>query len=1122
VTHSPSSLVEEGAQRPSRNPPRTGAEATGWRSSAATFAGRVAWLTAFWCLFRVLDRDHWTHYVDTAFNIVGIPVQGSLFIAALWFVLSGGLRRRLRLMHVVTCVVVAISALDNVVACLQRTAGVPGDTELPTGYAWLIYPAAVGSVLACGVLISAYRVFDARLSPGSMRSAVAVLVGGLVTSYVVCTALAFAFPLGLTGNREKLGFGLMSALGTARAATHDLLVTDDGPHWVFALGGLISGGVLVLTILVFSRSARARQFVSAEDELQVRRLLLAHGAADSLGYFATRRDKAVVFSPDRRAAVTYRVEGSVCVASADPIGSVDAWPGAIRAWLRECREHTWYPAALSPSRAGAEAYVDAGLRAFGLGDEAIIDVGRYHLDGRDMAPVRQAVNRVSRAGYTIRVRRSADLTGPELAELVTLAERWRGSDTERGFSMALNRLGDPADGRCVVVTAHDGDETIQGLLNFVPWGRHGLSLDLMRRSRTAPNGLIEAMVTGVVEAGPELEVARVSLNFAVFRSVFSGADEVGAGPVTRVTDAVLGFVSRFYQLETLYRSNAKYLPEWRPRYLCYAPGLSVARAAVACGRAEGFLPALGIDTLGRRGDLTQPRPEPAVFAAQVAALEEEADERAGQPTCSEQQRVRRAKLAVLAEAGMPAYPPGVPRDRCLADVRTAHPSPPADARTGEQVSVTGRVRALRDLGGVVFAALEEDGCRLQVMLSRDSTAPALRELWRRTVDLGDLVSVTGEVGTSRRGELSVLVGSWRMAAKCLSPLPDAHTGFTDPEARIRNRSLDMIVNPDTRRRLGERSAAVAAIRAAFTGRGFTEVETPMLHPVQGGAAARPFVTRSNAYDTDLFLRIAPELYLKRLAVGGMGRVFEVNRSFRNEGVDGTHNPEFTSVEAYQAWADYTDMRRLTCDVVREVATAVHGSPVAVRAGQRYDLSGEWPVVRVYDAVGRAAGLSLTPSTPLEEVAAACTAHDVPVPDGATAGRLVLALYDALVEPVTDAPTFYVDFPVETSPLTRVHRDDPALAERWDLVAFGMEIGTAYTELIDPIEQRARLAEQARHRTLDAESMQLDDDFLAALEYAMPPTGGLGLGVDRLVMMLTGVGIRETLAFPFVRPRRVTE
>ena len=1093
-----------------------------WRTPSATWIGRAAWLVGAWCLFRVVDRDSWTSYVDTALNLGGVPVQGSVFIAALWFVLSGGLRRRLRVMHAVLCLVLALSMLDNALGAWQHLTGRAADNELPAGDYRLIYVAAIGSALVLVAVVAARPLFPARLPRGSLTQAMAVLVGGLAGSFVVCTALVLGFPHGLRGTQDKLVFALKSAFGVAQSATRHVLDTGPGPDWVFDLGGVLSGLVLLLAILVFSRSTRTSQFLSSEEELEIRALLLTHGAGDSLGYFATRRDKCVVFSPDRRAAVTYRVEGTVCVASADPIGPVDAWPAAIAAWMRECRQHSWYAAALSPGLEGAKAYAAAGLRAFSLGDEAILDVSRFTLDGREMAPVRQAVNRVTRAGYTVRVRRAAELTPAQLDELVRLAEAWRGSDTERGFSMALNRLGDPADGRCVVVTVHAADGTIHGLLNFVPWGRHGLSLDLMRRSRDTPNGLIETMVTSLVEASPDLGVDRISLNFAVFRTVFSGADEVGAGPVTRLNDAVLGFVSRFYQLETLYRSNAKYRPEWRPRFLCYEPGLSVARAGIACGRAEGFLPELGIDSIGRRHDLTRPRPEPDVFAAEVRALEERVAPPSSGPVLSEQQRVRRAKLAVLADAGMPAYPVEVSRTHSLAQVRAGHPDLPPDVRSGQVVSVVGRVRALRDLGGVTFAVLEEDGDRLQVLLQAATTDTGLRALWRRAVDLGDLVSVTGEVGTSRRGELSVLASSWQMAAKCLSPVPDLHARFTDPEARARNRSLDLVLNPGTRETLEARSTGLRALREALARRGFAEVETPMLHPIQGGAAARPFVTRSNAYDTDLYLRIAPELYLKRLAVGGMQRVYELGRSFRNEGVDSTHNPEFTSVEAYQAYADYTTMRALTQELLVEVATALHGRPVARRAGCEVDLAGAWPVVTVHEAVSRATGTPLTSDSSVDEVAALCRAHGVPVPDGADAGRLVLKLYEELVEPATEAPTFYTDFPVETSPLTRPHRDDPRLAERWDLVAFGMEIGTAYSELVDPVDQRARLEAQARRTTLDPESMQLDEAFLAALELGLPPTGGLGLGVDRVLMMLTGASIRETLAFPFVRAVRTHE
>ena len=361
-----------------------------------------------------------------------------------------------------------------------------------------------------------------------------------------------------------------------------------------------------------------------------------------------------------------------------------------------------------------------------------------------------------------------------------------------------------------------------------------------------------------------------------------------------------------------------------------------------------------------------------------------------------------------------------------------------------------------------------------------------------------------------------------MAAKCLRPVPDDRVGLADADARVRQRYLDLIVNAESRSMLRHRSVAVRALRDGFDRRGFVEVETPMLQAVHGGANARPFITHINAYDTNLYMRIAPELFLKRLAVGGMSRIFELNRNFRNEGADATHNPEFTSLEAYQAWSDYNDMRVLTRELIIEVATAVHGRPIARRPDDsggwtEVDIGGDWPTVTVYDAASVATGVELTTSTSSDKLRAVCEEHGIPVPARATPGGMIMEIYDELVEGHTYEPTFYVDFPLESSPLTRVHREDPLLSERWDLVAFGAEIGTAYSELIDPVDQRERLTTQSLLAAAgDPEAMQIDESFLTALEYAMPPTGGLGVGVDRLVMMLTGTNIRSTLAFPFVR------
>jgi lysyl-tRNA synthetase class 2 len=561
-----------------------------------------------------------------------------------------------------------------------------------------------------------------------------------------------------------------------------------------------------------------------------------------------------------------------------------------------------------------------------------------------------------------------------------------------------------------------------------------------------------------------------------------------------------------------------------PRYLCYDSSLTLTRVALAAGAAEGFLPAVG--TRRERSDdgrvVYDGRPVP--FADAVAA-QQLSVRHSSRPAhrLSQQQQVRHDKLDRLRAAGRQPYPVSVPRSCEVASVVARFADLPADARTGHQVSIAGRIRALRDFGGLTFATLQDGPASIQAMVTTDCLGADQHRLLRSTVDLGDYLSVTGEVVTSRHGELSVLVQDWQMAAKCLRPLPDSHAGFADPDARVRQRHLDLIVNPESMQLLTKRSTAVREVREAFARRGYLEVETPMLQSVHGGANARPFVTHINAYDATLYLRIAPELFLKRLCVGGMGKVFELNRNFRNEGADATHNPEFTSVEAYQAYADYLDMRELTRQLILEVATAVHGAPIARRPAADgsltdVDLSGPWRSVTVHQAVSQACGVPVTADTGLTELSWLCRAHGISRPPDATAGLLVTELYEALVEKHTAEPTFYLDFPVETSPLTRVHRQHARLAERWDLVAFGTEIGTAYSELIDPVDQRQRLTDQSlRAADGDPEAMQVDESFLSALEYAMPPTGGLGIGVDRLVMMLTGASIRQTLAFPFVRP-----
>jgi lysyl-tRNA synthetase class 2 len=804
--------------------------------------GRIALLAAAWSVIGLPLRHrhlHWPLRVDLAFGVLNVPAEPSLFIAAVMFLLAGALHRRIR------AAMLAAVLFEAVVGVLQLVVLVVGVNDwdgLPTSavnvdQARLVYVGVAG-VLGVVLAILMWRCRDqflARLRPGSLRAAVLTLAGGLAAAIVITIGLTEAFSGTLPGHGQRALWAVRMALGAVTDVDTIWVHGHHGPHWVATLAGLLSAFALLAAVWIFTRSARAKQSLDAADELALRRLLSESGERDSLGYFATRRDRAVIFSHDQGAAVSYRVVAAVSLASADPIGPVQAWPAAIQAWRTEAREHGWSPAVLGASEAGARAYAAAGLQVLSLGDEAVVQVEQFSLRGPAVRPVRQAVTRIRRAGYTLQVRRHADIAAEELASLGELAERWRGDAVERGFSMALNRLGDPTDERCLMATAHDATGAVRGLLSFVPWGYRGLSLDLMRRDHDAENGLIEFLVAGLIGHCPQLGIRQVSLNFAMFRSVFSAVEQVGAGPVVRLTGAVLSVASRFWQIETLYRSNAKYLPDWLPRFMCYESPAGLARVTVAAGMAEGFLPGpQPVSTYTARGQVPGPDGHPVTLEQAVRAQDEQLGSRQ-RPVrrLSQQQRTRQHKIEVLLAEGQPPYPVRVPRTDAINDICRRYCGLPAGQTTARQVGLTGRVRALRNLGGVTFAVLTENGAHIQVMLTAEDTPPAVRLLCRRTVDIGDLLSVSGEVVASKRGELSVLVADWTMAGKCLHPLPDPHAGLADPQARVRSRHLDLIMNDGAMATLRARSATAAALRSALGDRGFTEVETPMLQAVHG-------------------------------------------------------------------------------------------------------------------------------------------------------------------------------------------------------------------------------------------------------------------------------------------------
>lgn len=484
---------------------------------------------------------------------------------------------------------------------------------------------------------------------------------------------------------------------------------------------------------------------------------------------------------------------------------------------------------------------------------------------------------------------------------------------------------------------------------------------------------------------------------------------------------------------------------------------------------------------------------------------------------AEQKAVRLAKRERLIAEGDEAYPVTLPITTTIPEVRAKYRELEADATTGERVGVAGRVVHLRNTGKLCFAALQSgDGSRIQAMVSLAEVGEESLQRWKELVDLGDHLFVAGEVISSRRGELSILVSEWKIAAKAILPLPNLHSELSE-ETRVRQRYLDLIAREQARSTVIARAKAVASLRSTFASHGFLEVETPMLQTIHGGAAARPFVTHSNAFDTELFLRIAPELFLKRAAVGGIDHVFEINRNFRNEGADSTHSPEFAMLEAYQAYGDYNTIADLTQELIQNAAEAVSGSHVVTWAdGTEFDLGGDWARISMYDSLSAASGVSITPATPLDELAALAEREGVEV-KLPTHGKYVEELWEHFVKGDLERPTFVMDFPVDTSPLVRDHRSITGVVEKWDLYVRGFELATGYSELVDPVIQRERFVEQAKLGARgDVEAMRLDEEFLTAMEHGMPPMGGMGMGIDRLLMAITGLGIRETILFPLVK------
>ncbi|MFT9668058.1 phosphatidylglycerol lysyltransferase domain-containing protein [Streptomyces rhizosphaericola] len=587
--------AEEAARRSTARS-RRGAAFAIWYLRVVSF---INFLSAVWV---TLGQDLRRHNTENYFTPYLLTAGFSSGVIALFLAVT--MRRRKRAAWIVNTVLGGLVLLALILAFFFAEIRQHAQN-------WVSLALTAAFVVA---LVLGRREFYAKGDRSNPKLAALVAVVGLLVTSLVATALVTVTNTAHDGYRstflDRWRYGALRLVSVAADDSRFPGITT--PGWVDVVINILSTLLLIAVVYAAFRSRRAVDPLSPEDEAKLRALLDKHGERDSLGYFALRREKSAVWSPTGKAAVVYRVVGGVSLASGDPIGDPEAWPGAIGPWLAEAREHGWIPAVMGASEEAGTVYARHGLDALELGDEAIVETAEFTLDGRAMRGVRQAYNRVKRAGYEVTVRRHADIPEAEMAELVRRADEWRDGATERGFSMALGRLGDPADGQCVMLECRNAGEggeqgELRALLSFVPWGPHGLSLDLMRRDREAENGLTEFMVIQLLQRSGEIGITQVSLNFAMFRSVFERGSRLGAGPVLRLWRALLGFFSRWWQIESLYRANAKYRPIWEPRFMLFEKSADLARISVAAGRAEGFLEAPGLPKWLHRARLGAPR-----------------------------------------------------------------------------------------------------------------------------------------------------------------------------------------------------------------------------------------------------------------------------------------------------------------------------------------------------------------------------------------------------------------------------------------------------------------------------------------------------------------------------------
>ncbi|QPK93982.1 bifunctional lysylphosphatidylglycerol synthetase/lysine--tRNA ligase LysX [Actinomyces sp. zg-332] len=1122
------------------------------RECVPSIIGWVSILAGFWSVLDLLSIEEKIPFInfieDNIFALFNLIQGPSLFMAVLMFIYAGAAFRHKRLTIWLFMLIQIIVLLGYVVLFISD-----GSLESDKAGYWYIANFVI-TVLMLIMVIWARKEFPSKINIRAALIGVTILVVGetlLISISILVHALYAGNFTHLSGICRTV---VQSALGIGEVTLDSngiVLYTSSVDHVV----SLLSTFVMAIAFRAFLLSSPYASR-SVQDDYNLHNLLSSY-ETDSLAYFSTGTNRAAVFSTNKDAVVTYGVSYGVALAGGDPIGNPSAWEDAIKNWVRYTREQGLVPAVISVTEKGARAYKKAGFTVRSMGDEAIIDIQFFDPNTITLRGVLAAKRRVLRSGVNIQCRRLSAISEEEIEVIRQKINEYRTGD-ERGFSMSLDRLLSTFDYNQMIVTAYNTEGELEGVLTFVPWGVKGLSLNLMRRNPNSINGVIEAMVLTLIDHCKDENIDKVSLNFAMLRNVFVEGTAVNATIIKRLMRKLMLIASKFWQLESLYESNAKYNPVWQTRYLAFKSG-SLTSALIAMGQLEGFVP-----TFGRVKTYIPEWIKDPFYMQKIKDLYANNLKISFEGSkLGDQQKIRHQKANALSQAGMDPYPPAN-TDIVTTDISEVVYS--SAKYIDEMITVNARISARRHHGKLVFIDLFDGAYKLQALASVDVTDKyGLLKL----TDIGDIVSLTGKLGYSNTNELTLFITKWTMLAKTLRPIV-TNRHKIDKSTATRNRTMQFINQSRSVELLRMRSKAISSVREYLYTSGYLEVETPMLHVVKGGANARPFVTHMNAYNYQVTLRIAPELYLKRLIVGGMKAIFEIGRSFRNEGVDATHNPEFTSLEAYKIGADYNVMRELTEKLIRQASISVHGSEVVWQPKEtverfianplpnapelkcvetlrtelgktdsdgkqsheaylnvfdsadeklvQVDLSKPWPVVPVLEAVSNVVGKNITMDTSTYELLEISAKFGLKIPEDSSVAYIINELYEELVEPNTGYPTFYIDFPAEACPLTRKHRVDERLAERWDLVAFGMEIGTAYTELSDPRDQRERFVQQSLEAAAgDPEAMSLDEDFLDSLELGFMPTGGMGMGMDRMVMLLCGTNIRDIIAFPFVKP-----